>query len=167
MQQQPLTRFDIRPHVGALPVTFGMHRDEVHLLLGPPETTSTLWNKSGFSETYLRGVYNVGYGSDWLANHIGFGPGAIELSINGRPIWSPEEQPDPNPIFLALDPAPLSTVGFWIFLRLGVMTAGYHDDDDDDESQRAITAFPPSRAESFMRRATPANTSRYRPAGGR
>lgn len=159
MRQQPVTQFDIRPHVGALPVTFGMHRDDVHRLLGPPEHSSPIWNKSGFSESYLRGVYNVGYDNDWKANHVGFGPGVIELSIDGRPIWSPDHQPDPNPVFLALDPAPVATVGFWIYLRLGVTTTGYHD---DDESQRAITAFPPSRAESFMKRAMPADTSRYR-----
>ena len=50
MWPQPVTRFDIRPHVGALPVTFGMHRDEVHRVLGTPETSAPIWNKSGFSE---------------------------------------------------------------------------------------------------------------------
>src|SRR4051812_15634837 len=150
MRQQTVPRFDIRPQVGALPVTFGMHRDEVHRLLGPPQTSSTIWNKSGVSETYLRGVYNVGYDNEWLANHVGFGPGAIELSIEGRPIWTIDEHPDPNPIFLALDPAPVMTVGFWIYLRLGVATTGYHD---DDESQRAVTVFPPSRAERLAARA--------------
>ena len=161
MRQKPVTRFDIRPHVGALPVTFGMHRDEVHRLLGPPETSFAIWNKSGYSEGYLRGVYNVGYDNDWMANHVGLGPGPIELSIDGRRIWSLDEQPDPNPILLTLDPAPVTTVGFWTYLRLGVTTGGYHD---DDKNQRAITAFPPSRADSFMRRAVPADTSRYRPA---
>ena len=161
MRHQPVTQFDIRPHVGALPVIFGMHRDEVHRLLGPPETSSPLWDKSGFSESYLRGVYNVGYDNDWKANHFGVGPGGIALSIDAQPIWSPDEQPDPNPTLLALDPAPVTTVGFWIYLRLGVTTTGYHD---GDESQRAITAFPPSRAEWFVKRATPADTSRYRPA---
>jgi hypothetical protein len=161
MRQQPVTRFDIRPHLGALPVAFGMHCDEVHRLLGLPGTSSPLWNKSGFSESYLRGVYNVGYDNGWRANHVGFGPGGIELSIDGQPIWSIGQQPDPNPVLLALDPAPVTTVGFWIYLRLGVTTTGYHD---DDKFQRAITAFPPSRAESYLKRATPADTSRYRPA---
>jgi hypothetical protein len=158
MSQHPVIRFDIRPHVGALPVTFGMHRDEVHRLLGAPQASSPLWNKSGFSEGYLSGAYNVGYDNAWAVNHLGFGPGSIELSIDGRPVWSLDEQPDPNPIFLSLDPAPVTDVGFWIFLKLGVTTTGYHD---DDPSQRAITAFPPSRVDRLTRRATPADTSRY------
>ena len=95
-----------------------------------------------------------------MVNHVGFGPGAIDLSIEGRPIWSTEDQPDPNPTFLALDPAPVTTVGFWIYLRLGVSTTGYHD---DDEGQRAIAVFPTSRAERFIARAIPADTSRYGP----
>lgn len=161
MPAGPVIRFDIRPHVGALPVTFDMHRDDVRRLLGTPETSGPIWNKSGFSEGYRRGGYNVGYDNNWVANHVGFGPGAIDLSIEGRPVWSADEQPDPNPIFLAMDPAPVTTVGFWIYLRLGVTTTGYHD---DDEGQRAIAVFPPGRAGWFMTRATPADTSRYRTA---
>jgi hypothetical protein len=161
MHQTVIFQFDIRPHVGVLPVTFGMHRDDVHRVLGAPEISSPIWNKSGYSESYLRGGYNIGYDNEWQTNHVGFIPGKIELSIEGRTIWSPDKQPDPNPILLALDPSPVTTVGFWIYLQLGVTTAGYHD---DNESQLAIAAFPLSQAEWFMKRATPADTSRYRPA---
>lgn len=158
MRQGPVTRFDIRPHLGAWPVAFGMHRDEVHRLLGPPQTSAPVWDRSGFSESYLDGVYNVGYDNAWIADHVGFGPGPIELSIGERAIWTVHEQPDPNPILLTLDSAPVTTLGFWIYLKLGVTTTGYHD---DDEYQRALAVFPPSRAGWFEARAVPANTGRY------
>lgn len=80
------------------------------------------------------------------------------MTMNGRQIWSIDRAPDPHPIFLRVDPAPVTSVGFWIYLRIGVTTTGYHD---DDESQRAITVFPPHRADWFAARAMPADTSRY------
>src|SRR5687768_18114118 len=97
-------------------------RDEVHRLLGPPEHSFPTWNKSGYSEHYADGAYNVGYDNAWLADHVGFSPGAVEVMINAQLIWSGECQQDPNPIFLALDPEPVEFVGFWNFLQLGVTT---------------------------------------------
>jgi hypothetical protein len=151
-------RFDIQPYLGAIPITFGMHRDEVHRVLGVPERSRPNWNKSGFSEFYLKKRYNVGYDNTWKVNHIGFGPGFVELLIASEPIWTLESQPDPNPIFLALDPEPFEHVGFWLYQRIGVTTTGYHD---DDPSQYAISVFPRDRA-SLHVEAKPADTSRYR-----
>ena len=39
-------RFDIEPGVGALPIRFGMHRDQVRRLIGAPEASTTIWDKN-------------------------------------------------------------------------------------------------------------------------
>lgn len=158
--RRPPPRFDIVPHVGALPITFGMRRDEVHRLLGPPEVSTPIWDGSGTSDSYSQAQYNVGYDNSGVVDHIGFGPGEFELTIQGRVIWTPSHQPDPNPILLALEPEPVEYVGFWAFLILGVMTGGYHD---GDRSQRALAVFPRTpRAAAIWAQAKPADTSRYR-----
>jgi hypothetical protein len=156
-------RFDIQPYTGALPVAFGMRRAEVHKLLGSPESSFPIWDGSGVSESYARSRYNVGYDNTGVVNHIGFSPGAIELTIQGQPIWTPDEQPDPNPVLLALDPDPMEFVGFWFFVVIGVTTTGYHD---DDRSQRAVTVFTRGSKAELLERATAADTSRYRPRRG-
>jgi len=152
-------RFDIQPYVGALPITFGMHQRDVHRILGRPERSSPIWNKSGFSEHYLGGGYNVGYNNAWIVDHLGFGPGAVELAIQARLIWTLAEQSDPNPIFLTLDPEPVEFVGFWFFLRIGVTTTGYHD---DDPNQLAITVFTRDSTTELLAKAKLADTSKYR-----
>src|SRR5262245_37066006 len=136
-----------------------MRREEVHGILGPPESSFPNWDKSGVSEHYLQARYNVGYDNEGTVNHLGFSPGGAEISINGRSIWTHQEQPDPNPILLTLDPAPLEFVGIWFFLRIGVTSTGYHD---DDESQRAVAVFPRGSVDDLLMEAKPADTSKYR-----
>jgi hypothetical protein len=150
--------FDIQPYIGALPITFGMRREEVHRLLGEPESSFPIWDGSGVSEHYAQARYNIGYDNDGIVNHLGFSPGGAELSIQGRPIWTLTEQRDPNPMLLALDPAPVEHVGFWIFLQIGVTSTGFHG---DDASQRAVTVFPRGSKTTLLSESKPADTSRY------
>jgi hypothetical protein len=160
MPQQFITKLDIQPYIGALPMKFGTHRDMVHRVLGPPESSDPIWDNSGFCEHYdfRKCGYNVGYDNAWLANHMGFGPGPVDLSINGQTIWTPMRQSDPNPIFLTLDPDPLTCVGLLCFLQLGVTTTGFHD---DDPNQLAITVFSRDKVAWWKENGEPADTSRY------
>jgi hypothetical protein len=135
-----------------------MHREQVHRLLGPPESSIPIWNGSGVCEHYEQARYNVGYDNAGAVNHVGVCPGGAALGIRGRPLWTLEEQPDPNPALLALDPEPVEWVGIWYFLRLGVATTGYHD---DDPCQRAVTVFPSGAKAEILPNATPADTRRY------
>jgi len=152
-------RFDIQPYAGALPIAFGMTRAEVHRLLGRPESSRPVWDGSGVSEHYNLARYNVGYTNAGVVNHLGFSPGGAELSILGQSIWTAEGQPDPNPVLLTLDPAPVEIVGFWFFLGIGATSTGYHD---DDPGQRAVTVFPRDTNAKLLAEAQPADTSRYR-----
>jgi hypothetical protein len=151
--------FDIEPFVGALPVRFGMHRDEVHSLLGRPEASRPHWNKSGTTDYWNESRINVGYGNGGTVMHVGFGPGGYALSLSGRQLWSIAEQPDPNPLLLQLDPTPLESVGILIFSALGVSTSGYHD---DDEAQLSVTASPAGTWDDVLKKARPPNLERYR-----
>lgn len=89
---------------------------------------------------------------------MGFGPGKFELWLSGSIIWSPDAHPDPNPLLLRADPAPLERLGFLVFNRLCVTTTGYHD---DDESQRALTVYPPGKWDELLGKATTPDLSRY------
>ena len=102
-----------------------MGRGEVIRLLGPPKHSNPVWNGNGVADSY--DGLTVGFDNKGAANHVGFTPGEAELSIQGKPIWDILQQPDPNPFLLALDPEPMESVGFWIFVKLGVTTTGYHD----------------------------------------
>lgn len=159
MRQKPLTQFDIRPSIGALPVTFGMHRDEVHELLGPPDTSGRVSDGSGFIESFTNCVYRVGYDSDWKVNHLGFGPGRVALSLEGKQVWSANAHPDPNPSFLALDSAPVRRGDLLVFVRLGVQTSGYRY---GDKGNGIINVYPLNQMDRVTRgRRVPVNMSRY------
>ncbi len=151
-------QFDIHPYTGALPITFGMPRKQVHRLLGPPESSFPIWDGSGLSDHFAGGRYNVGYDNAGAVKHLGFSPGGAGLSFQGGVIWTLETQPDPNPILLALDPSPFELVGFWFFVRIGVTSTGYHD---NHLSQRAITVFPKGSNAELLAKAKPADTSKY------
>ena len=151
--------FDIEPFVGALPVRFGMYRSEVHRLLGPPEGSHPNWDGSGTTDFWNESRVNVGYGTDQTVKHVGLGPGGCELSLRGDPIWSLNDQPDPNPALLRLDPAPFETVGILVYLALGVSTSGYHD---GDEAQLSLTASPAGTWENLPREGSRPDLSRYK-----
>jgi hypothetical protein len=151
--------FDIEPFVGALPVRFGMNRDEVHASLGRPEASRPIWNKSGTTDYWNKARINVGYDNAGTVTHAGFGPGGYTLSLRGRQLWSIAEQPDPNPLLLLLDPTPLESVGILIFPAIGISTSGYHDDDD---AQLSVTASPPGAWDDVLKKARPPNLERYR-----
>src|SRR5215831_15641166 len=122
-----VTSFNIEPFVGALPVRFGMRRSEVHRLLGPPEASNPIWNRSGTTDYWNQSRINVGYDNDGVVNHVGFRPGGCDVSVCGTLLWSLDQQPDPNPDLLRRDPAPMESVGILIYPTLGICTTGYHD----------------------------------------
>ena len=151
--------FDIEPFVGALPVRFGMQRAEVHRLLGPPETPSIIWNRSGTVDNWNESRVNVGYDNEGVVKHVGFSPGGCSVSLRGAPLWSLDEQPDPNPHLLRLDPTPVESVGILIYAALGISTSGYHD---GDEAQWALTTSPAGIWDDVVKKAKRPDLSRYR-----
>ncbi|MDB5386014.1 MAG: hypothetical protein JWM11_1660 [Planctomycetaceae bacterium] len=145
--------FNISPFAGATPVEFGMPRVKVLELLGMPSLASQ--NNDNWGPLF---EINVGYTPDGVVNHIGLAPGELELFLIGKPLWTPNEQPDPNPTFLALDPEPLEHLGFLIFTRLGITTTGFHDDDPDDLS---IVLYPKGKWEKYLLKAKRPDLKKY------
>jgi hypothetical protein len=154
--KKAISKFNIVPGVGALPIRFGMARSEVHTLLGPPERSG---KAAGATRDYwFRMSVNIGYNKDGFVNHIGFAPGKFELSFRDAKLWTTSKQPDPNVLFLSLDPAPMDCLGFLVFDQLCLTTTGYHDNDD---SQHAITVYPPGTWKVMLRKGTKPDLSRY------
>jgi hypothetical protein len=150
--------FDLSPFVGALPIAFGMTRNDVHAILDLPDVSFPVWDKSGTCDGRHTLRMNVGYDNSGIVNHVGFGPGGVNLRILGSELWTAANQPDPKSTLLKLDPDPLERVGFLLFTRLGITTTGYHD---DDESQRAIRVYPRGTHDDFLKEATSPDLSRY------
>ena len=150
-------RFDIEPYIGALPIRFGMARAEVQMLLGVPLSSHPNWDGTGSCDFFEDASYNVGYDPSEVVDHVGFTPRTSDVTLNVRRLWT-AEHPDPNPLLLTLDSAPVEHVGFWCFPNLGIITTGFHD---DDPNQQALTVFPQHRLPEWLAGATPADTSRY------
>jgi hypothetical protein len=151
--------FDIEPFAGALPVRFGMTRPEVHRLLGAPAASRPIWEGSGTTDFWHATRVNVGYDNAGTVNHVVFCPGGCVLTLAGARLWTPDEQPDPNPLLLRLDPAPVESVGFLIYPALGISTTGYRDGDD---AQRALTASPAGKWDRVLKDAGRPHLGKYR-----
>lgn len=152
--------FNVVPFVGAVPLVLGMPRVEVHALRGMPQVQCepTAWQ--GRSDSWEDGNIQVGYDANHHVNHIGFGPGCFALTLDGAPLWSPIDHPDPNPFLLERDPHPRESLGILVFDGIGVTTTGYHDDDEND---LALTVYPRGAWDRALARSTVPNLSRYRP----
>jgi hypothetical protein len=150
--------FDIRPYLGALPITFGMRRPEVHALLGPPRTTHPPNPWRGIGDWWEGANPSISYDGAETVVHIGFSPGDFSLLLSGSPLWSPSGHPDPNPSLLRLDPDPVEVHGFLVFNRIGVTTSGYHNDDEND---LAITVYPRGAWDEPLANGTVPDLGRY------
>lgn len=150
--------FNIEPFIGALPVRFDMQRSFVHRLLGPPEASHSIWDKSGTTDYWNESRINVAYDNAGVVKHIGFCPGGCELSVCGTLIWTLDDQSDPNPHLIRRDPTPVESVGILIYPALGISTSGFHD---GDESQLSLTVSPAGTWDDILKNAERPNLDKY------
>jgi hypothetical protein len=148
--------FSIVPFDGALPIKFGMQRETVYGLLGNPGVSGAKSDSWG-----PKLEINIGYTDNGTVNHVGLGPGEVELHLGDVEIWKPNVLVDPNPFFLKLDNAPLERLGFLVFTKLGVATTGFHD---DDPGQYAVTVFPKGAWDLKLVKASIPDLSKYKSA---
>jgi hypothetical protein len=151
--------FEIRSFEGALPIRFGMSREEVHDILGSPETLGSLRSIKATSDDWSRYGLNVRYHLEGGVAHLGFRPGQCELRLADRVLWTPGEDLDPNWVLLSLDPAPRELLGFLIFTKLGVTTTGFHL---GDASQHALGVFSRGEWDLFLENSTEPDLSLYK-----
>lgn len=124
-----MTKFEVAPFIGPLPLRFGMSPGDVASILGPPKASSI--DFLGDREEERDGL-NLGYarGTDQLQEVV-FSPGTT-LVFQGMELLT---SPDPIAWLRRFDPKPQLWVGLVVFPALGIRVSGYHDDDD---SQKAI-----------------------------
>jgi hypothetical protein len=145
---------DIHPFEGAAPIRFGMHRSQVAEILGIPSFVGEENDRWGPGLEI-----NIEYDKNGMVYHLGLCPGDYELRFEGQILWSPNDHPDPNPMFLTRDPEPYECVGFLVFAKLGVTTAGYHD---DDPSQRSVVVYTPGAWDEMLVKAKRSALDKYR-----
>jgi hypothetical protein len=150
--------FDVKPFVGALPIRFGMSRLEVHRILGNPESSYPIWDKSGTSEYWLEFRICVGFDLVGQVMHVGFTrPDCFSMVLFDATVWSLEVA-DPNPVLLQFDGSPVEDLGILVFTNIGIATTGFHD---DDEHQRALTVFPHGAYDKFLATANAPDLRKY------
>ena len=146
--------FDVKPYVGAGPVTLGMSSGDVSGLLGPP--SRVLKNREGDRQEYREGlIVTYARADDRLAD-ITLTPPAFAL-YEGRDLLALE-----NPIsFLrAFDSAPLEAVGIIVFLQLGISLTGF---DSPGDPQRSVGLFAKGTWESLRDRLRPLGSQTTKP----
>lgn len=135
------SRFDLKPHIGAGHLRFGMTYAMVEELIGAASR-----KKKGFlGETieYRREnglLTTYGLNTNELVE-VGFSRNIIELEYEGIKLFTDP----PRDVFSSLvniDGSPYESVGFIVLLNLGMTLTGFHD---DDIYQRAVTVFARGR----------------------
>lgn len=141
-----MVEFDISPYQGALPITFWMTPSDVERLLGQAKCVDRNFLAERNED---RDDLSIRYSdSDGKVAEIAFLPHAV-VRLHGHSLF---DEPDLVSLLLSLDPKPLESHGFLIFLTLGLTIAGFHD---NDPSQRSITVFRHGRWDEVLKRATP------------
>ena len=129
------TALEIYSYRGVGPLVFGMPPSRVHDVVGAADGESK--NHLGELVEY-RGSMTLGFASDsQTLNYIGFGRQAIGVTYRGIRIF--EDPPHEVLKELAvLDGDPYTSLGFVIFINLGIGLTGFHDGDRD---QLAASVF--------------------------
>ena len=130
--------FDLRPFVGALPIRFGMSKQDVQAILGAPERSQARFQDKGIREFRFKAGVVIGYDVAGGVEDVEFMSECPELSVLGEAYRTPEMRDDPNRLLIRHDPDPVETNGILVFLKLGISTGGYHDN-SENESSRTIT----------------------------
>jgi len=137
--------FLLFPYVGARPILFDMSVPDVERVVGPPVSVGTTYY--GKREEW-RGPVSIRYSKfDQRVIDIAFLPQA-RLFYEGVDLFRKDDLIG----FLSQYDQPYESVGFVVFLTLGITVTGFHD---NDESQKAIVAFKNGRMDEFRGDLTP------------
>ncbi|MDJ0839153.1 MAG: hypothetical protein QNK37_21735 [Acidobacteriota bacterium] len=142
-------QFEIVPYFGVKPVMFGFRPPKVRKCFGfDPEVTIDM----GEREEDYAGVLVRYSEKKNMVVELTFAPNTAPLLFKGEQLLGPGAVPNPLDVFLKYDNKPLETVGFVLFMKLGIAVTGYHD---GDVSQRAITIFAKNHWDDLLEDATP------------
>ena len=121
-----------------MPLEFGMTQSEVSHVLGlSPEYSEPPNEYGGARDSY--GDIAVNFDEQGKAAEFCFIPSTkISLVYSGSTIIGQGAVSDPVSIFKKMDHKPQETLGFLVFVGIGVNITGYHD---NGKSQRAINLF--------------------------
>lgn len=133
-----MSNFEILPYQGVNELKFGMTREEVTRLLGPPSRTRTsrfsrdridAWLGNGLQLTFERGSGRLAE----VALYSGVGDVVLQgLSLFSMPAAVAFDR------LVALDGDPKEALGVTVMLNLGIAVTGFVD---DDAGQKSVTAF--------------------------
>ena len=139
-----MTEFEITPLRGVGPMDFGMTDSEIAKIMGDPLSVST---NNGGERVEYRDHLTIRYGDSGVVEFT-FPPEA-KVFFQGLDIFRDENIIEQ---LMKHDPSPVDCLGFLLFLNLGIAITGIHD---GDESQRAVTACPSGRWDSFKKHFMP------------
>lgn len=133
-------RLDIEPLVGVGDLKFGITKEQVAALLGPPDDHII---DDGELREYRRdnGMQLVYIGEGAHLVELGFSPNVKELEFGKVKLF----EADPEQVLTLLNRTKATAYecfGFLVFLDLGITLTGFHDGHSE---QMAITAFTAGR----------------------
>ncbi len=130
---------EIIPYQSVGRIEFGMTADDIIDVLGEPHGTT----RNRLGETVLdHGLTRITVDDRVGAVEVALLPDA-HPTLNGVDIFGSSAALNR---LLLMDGAPMETLGFLVFLNLGITVTGLHD---GDKSQRAATAFASGRWDRF------------------
>ena len=135
--------FELKPYVGALPITFEMDADAVKKCIGAPGKTQTIDGELRESRPQKRSLsmpLHVDYSAAGKVVEIEFQKGSV-LTYKGTDLFKQRDLIR----FLAADDRPKSFMGTIIFLNLGISTG-------PDEPRKTINVFAKGRFDPLLKK---------------
>ena len=143
MERKMNTPLEIQPYVGVGPLKFGMTADEVAAEIGLPDCIEDEGDE--IREFREKNDFHVVYAKDGTGVvEMGFGSGVKLLQYDSMYVFK-ETPLDVLKHIVGLGNKPYESLGFLVFLDIGITFTGFHDldedDDDDDNGEKAVTVF--------------------------
>lgn len=137
------TKFDIQPYVGIGRLRFGMKKDEVANILGPPDKLGKSTISSEIKEfRYDNGLQTVYSDTDYRLIEVSLYSNIPNVKLNELDIFNRSGN-EVIKCLIEADGNPLTTVGIIVFLNLGISMTGFQQ--EDEPGQKSISVFEKGR----------------------
>jgi len=125
--------YKIKPLIGIGDAKFGMSAAEIGAIWGPPNSV----RKKKEGKIDEERTDSIVHYEDSGVVEFTFFP-EVDLFLGEVNLF---KSSDPISVLMGYDSSPKESLGFVVFLKIGVAISGYHDVEDDDEDERSITTF--------------------------
>ena len=132
------TNFRVFPYVGVGPIYFGMNRDQLHAILGIPDSSkNSRFGPKVIDYWHSNDITIMFSAVDGTALEIGFGYAQMTAEVEGIKLFE-RSGPEVYRDLCLLDGYPREDVGFTVLFKFGITLDGFLI---SDQEQRVVTVF--------------------------